>query len=549
MKGYEYIAKLFHEYGVEALFYQEAYNQSIIAQAAKYGIRGIMAHSENAVGFMADGYARVSGKPGVAMGQSIGSANLAAGMIDAWLANTPVIALTGMKTPNYQNRNSYQETDHQRLFAAVTKWNAMAHRPEDSPRLYRQAFREAVTGKPRPVHLDTYGFTGAETEQTEFAETFVAEPVYGRYPAFRLSADTELIKKAAGEIGAAKKPVLVLGRGVFVSGAGEEAINLAKLCDMPIVTTPDGKSEIDESSEYWTGIVGNYGMDCANRAVRAADLVIYVGVGTSDQTTLDWTTPDPSCRVIQIDIAGEELGRNYPNCLGIAGDAKTVLSQLLGYVSPGSRPGWREQVAAYKADTIARQRELMDKDERPIHTGRLCAELTKFLPDDAILVSDTGFSAVWTSTMIRMKPGQTYIRAAGSLGWSVPASIGAKVAKPDRPVICFTGDGGFYYHLSEIETAVRCGVNTVVVINNNGMLAQCLNGGAYKNDRELGTKSLSFSKISFAQVAEALGAYGQRVESGADIPGALRNALDSGRPAVVEVITNPFGTPRPPLES
>ena len=548
MKGYEYIAKLFHEYGVEAVFYQEAYNQAITAEAAKYGIKGIMAHTENAAGFMADGYARVSGKPGVAMAQAIGTANLAAGVVDAWLANTPVVALTGMKTPNYQNRNSYQETDHQRIFSAVTKWNAMAMRPEDSPRLYREAFREAVTGRQRPVHLDTYGFTGAETEHVDFDEPFFAEPAYGRYPAYRLAADLELIKKAAKEIGEAKKPVLVLGRGVFISGAGGEALELAELCDMPVVTTPDGKSSVNETSAYWAGIVGNYGMDCANRTVRDADLVIFVGTGTSDQTTLDWTTPDPSRRVIQIDIAPEELGRNYPNCLGIAGDAKTVLSQLLSNVVLGSRLEWRKQVAAYLADTVKRQRELMDKDETPIHTGRLCAELAKFLPDDAILVSDTGYSAVWSSTMIRVKPGQTYIRAAGSLGWAVPASIGAKVAKPERPVICFTGDGGFYYHLAELETAVRNGVNTVVVINNNGMLAQCLGGVLYRSDPELGKKALSFSNISFAEVACALGAYGQRVESGAAIGEALRKALASGRPSVVEVITNPYGPPRPPVE-
>jgi acetolactate synthase-1/2/3 large subunit len=252
--------------------------------------------------------------------------------------------------------------------------------------------------------------------------------------------------------------------------------------------------------------------------------------------------------VIQIDIAPEELGRNYPNSLGIAGDAKAVLGQLISCAAPGSRREWKGQVKGYLADTLRRQQELKDIDETPIHTGRLCALLQDFLPDDAILVSDTGYSAIWTSTMIRMRPGQTYIRAAGSLGWAVPASIGAKVAKPDRPVICFTGDGGFYYHLAELETAVRNGINTVVVINNNGMLAQCLGSVTYRNDPELGKKALSFSNISFAQVAEALGAYGQRVDRADAVSGALRNALDSGRPSVVEVITNPYGSPRPPVE-
>lgn len=548
MKGHEYIAKLFHAYGVEALFYQEAYNQAIIAEAAKYGIRGIMAHSENAAGFMADGYSRVSGKPGVAMSQSIGSANLTGGVQDAWLSNTPVIALTGMKTPMYQYRNSYQEADHQRLFSAVTKWNAIAFSPEESPRLYRQAFRAAVSDKPRPVHLDTYGFTGLETERLEFSEPFVAEPAYGIYPAYRPSAELSRVVEAAKEIATAVKPVLVVGRGVFVSGAGPEAALLAERCDMPIVTTPDGKSSVDEYSPYWAGIVGNYGMDSANRTVKDADLVIFAGTGTSDQTTLDWTTPAAGTRILQIDISGEEIGKNYPNCYGLAGDAKVVLAQLLQVVEKQQRPVWRKQAADYLADTDRLQNELMEKDETPIHTGRLCKELTKALPDDAILVSDTGFSAVWSSTMIRVKPTHTYIRAAGSLGWSLPASLGAKIAKPERPVICFTGDGGIYYHIAELETALRCGINTVTVINNNCMLAQCLSGALYRDNPELGKKALSFSDISLAGVARAFGAFGKRVEAAEEIGPSIAEALASGRPAVVEVITNPYGQPRPPVE-
>jgi len=330
--------------------------------------------------------------------------------------------------------------------------------------------------------------------------------------------------------------------------AGDAALQLAERCGIPVVTTPDGKSTVDEQSAHWAGIAGNYGMDCANRLLREADLVIYAGAGTSDQTTLDWTAPDTSCRVLQIDISGEDIGLNYPNCLGLAGDACAVLTQLHKASLPQKRPEWRKKAAAYLEDTLRRQDELASCDGVPIHTGRLCRELSKALPDDAVLVSDTGYSAVWSATMIRMKPTQTYIRAAGSLGWALPAALGAKTAKPERPVICFTGDGGFYYHLAELETAVRYSINTVTVINNNGMLAQCHSGAPERGDAALRAKALSFSDISLSAVAEAFGCYPRRVEKAEEIGEALSQALNAGRPAVVEIVTDPVGRPRPPVE-
>jgi len=539
LSGSEYFARLFKEYGTTHLFYQEAMMRLTTMEAAKYGIKPIRANSENAVGYMADGYARISGKPGIAIAQAVGAANLVGGVQDAWFATSPVIAITGKKLPSYQYKNCYQECDHKALFSGVTKFSAEMTDYQQLPFLVRQAYREAVTGKPRPVHLDLLGFTGIDFELSQIDEAFFAEPMYGIYPAFRTPAETALVKKAAELIDNAERPVIVAGRGAFVSGAGIAIHDLAVKCDIPVVTTPDGKTVIDEDDPLWAGIVGNYGMDCANKAVKAADLVIFIGTQTADQTTIDWAVPCQTVKAIQIDVEPGELGKNYPDSVGLLGDAKTVVGQLIAVVQNNERSDWRKQVSDLVKDTCDRQQAAMDTTASPIRTEYLCKVLSQCLPHDAVLVADTGYSAIWTSTMVRMKSTQRYLRAAGSLGWSYPASLGVKCGAPGRPVICFTGDGGFYYHLSEMETAMRCGINTVTIVNNNSILGQCAHymRDLCFSDEDGGLAKISFEKLNFAKIAENFGLFAIRAEQASDIAPAIEKALMIGKPALVEVVT------------
>jgi len=263
----------------------------------------------------------------------------------------------------------------------------------------------------------------------------------------------------------------------------------------------------------------------------------------SDQTTLDYTAPNKNTQIIQIDICGTEIGKNYKNTFGLMGDAKSVLEGLLAKASNKKNSSWVAMVKNLVDDTLERQRELFDSQEHPIQTARLLKELSDLLPDDTIVVADTGWSAVWSATMLRMKRSQSYIRAAGSLGWSLPASMGAKCAAPGRTVVCFLGDGAFYYHLSELETAVRYGINIVVVINNNSRLGQCIPfvQEAYINDEnkyEDYKRKITFSPVDFVKIAEGLGAEGIRVENPEEIHTAIRKALSIKKPCVVEVLTD-----------
>jgi acetolactate synthase-1/2/3 large subunit len=246
--------------------------------------------------------------------------------------------------------------------------------------------------------------------------------------------------------------------------------------------------------------------------------------------------------VIQIDIDPSELGRNFPGAIGLLGDPKRALRKLIDALDARTEErSWARQAQAWVQAWREEFGPLLNSDAIPIRPERLCREVGEALPVDGVLLSDTGYSGLWTGIATELTdPGQSYFRAAGSLGWAFPASLGAKCAVPDRPVICFTGDGGFWYHLSELETARRWGINVVVVVNNNGGFGQCKVGvdDAYGDAAGRREHLYQFCETGFARVAENLGCLGIRVERPERIAEAIRQALDADTPAVVEVITD-----------
>lgn len=542
-KGYQRFAKLLRDYGVKYVFLQDAIFRRGMKEAEQYGVRGILTHSEGAAGCMADGYARASKGPGICMAQSIGSANMTGGIMDAWLATSPVVAITGKKLPQFQYKNSYQEAPHHNLYQDLTKFNCeVTDTSEQFDFLMRQCFKEAVSGKPRPVHIDIIGRDAVETENCEMKhEMLPSQTEYAKCPPFRPMADAAAVKKAAEWINAAERPMIIAGRGAFTSCAGKAILELARKAGMPIATTPDGKTVIDEHDPLWVGTIGLYGMNSANQASRLSDLVIIVGSATSDNVTLDWTCPPTTTKVVQIDIAPEELGRSYPNSVGLCGDARTVVEQLIPEVAETEHNEWLAKAALLLKKTEAKQKEAYPKDFKPIHSGQLCREIVDAISDDTAVVVDTGYTTVWASTNMRLKDTQKFYRATGSLGWSFPGSIGVKLGDPDRPVLCLTGDGGFFYYLSEMETLVRYGINTVTVIDNNGRLNACTPQfeDVYGQNNTKDLKNICFSPVPFAAIAREIGLYAERVEKVEDIGPAIKRAFASGKPAVVEVITHP----------
>jgi acetolactate synthase-1/2/3 large subunit len=276
--------------------------------------------------------------------------------------------------------------------------------------------------------------------------------------------------------------------------------------------------------------------------VSQADLVIYIGSNTGDQVTNTYTVPPPGTPVIQIDINPAEIGRSYVGAIGVVGDAKKAVARLRqAFSDKRANAAWLETVRALVEAWRAEIGPLRHSAAVPIRPERLCKELTDALPENAVLVADTGYAAIWTATMVDLThAGQTYLRAAGSLGWAFPAALGVKCAVPDNPVICFTGDGGFWYHLAEMETARRFNINTVTIVNNNNGLAQGipdiekLYAGRQGSPEEL----YRFEAVSFARIAEEMGCWGRRVEDPAAIGEAIRQALAADRPAIIEVMTD-----------
>ena len=542
MSGGRFIAETFKGYGVTHVFFVEAIARLALVEMEVLGIKRILAHSEKAAAYMADGYARVSRRPGICMAQSVGAANLASGLQDPYLGLSPVIAMTGYKPGIAQHRNAYQEILHNIMFDPVTKYNVQVGTIEQLPYFLRQAFREATSGKPRPVHLDLAGYSGNIIAETQADMEVVIEEPFKEFPPYRPSPDEEKVKAAAGLIAEASRPILVAGGGAKASQAGPEIVQLAEMLSIPVVTSLSGKGVMVENHPLCVGVVGSYSRSCANRLVSESDLVIYIGSQTGDQVTNGWKVPKPGTKVIQIDIDPSELGRSYPNSVGLAGDAKKTLQSLVTCIDPKTKKSeWGRHAMEVVAQWWKEYDPLCASSARPIRPERLCRELTISLPSDAILVADTGYSGIWTGALVPMThPDQTYLRAAGSLGWAFPASLGAKCAAPARPVVCFTGDGGFWYHMSELETAVRCGIKTVTVVNNNFGLGQCVpHVNAAYADRTGNRDALCrFGQSSFARLAQELGCLGIRVENPADIAGALKSAFEADIPAVVEVVTD-----------
>ena len=542
MSGGRFLAETLKGYGVTHFFFVPAIMRKAMPEMEKLGISRIVTHGEKAAAYMADGYARASNRPGVCGAQSVGAANLAAGLQDAYLARSPVIAITGRKPVIQQYRHAYQEIDHFLPFESVTKCNLLVDGVEHLPQLMRQAFREATSGAPGPVHLDILGNQGEVVTDGEADLEVIVEEPFSRVPALRTEPEAERVREAARVLSEARRPIIVAGGGVRASQAKHELVELAEMLSIPVATSLNAKDTIPDDHPLSVGVSSSHYRWCASPIISEADLVVFIGSHTGSQVTYEWTLPPKGTPVIQIDIDPSELGRTYPAAVALQGDAKVTLRKLIEAMEPmGPRAEWLDRVRQLVVQWRAYAEPLRNSDAVPIRPERICKEITDCLPPDAMVVSDTGHAGIWSGSMIQLhSPDQGYIRCAGTLGWGLSAAMGAKCALPDQPVLCFTGDGGFWYHIAELETALRYGINTVTVVNNNHSLNQEKRGieriytGQPGNSDEL----WQFLDVDLAQVARAIGCHGVRVEKPGQIRPAIEEALASGKPALVDVASD-----------
>lgn len=556
MTGAQYLARALDAAEVSAVFLVPTIlSDTLVALEEETSVQRIVTHGEKAAAYMADGYARATGKPGVCMAQNIGAANLAAGLRDAFLACSPVLALTGGPYAWSRGRNYYQEIEDLPLFKQVTRSSRQVLDVDRLPDQLDQAFRDATTGKPGPVHLELAGHTGDVIEQQSFDAPVPSARRWSN-PSLRVAPDPEAIASAASVLRSASRPVIVAGGGARAAGAGAEVVALAERLGAPIATSLNGKDTVPADHPLAIGIPGLYARGSANETLLEADVVFYVGSQTGSQLTLTWQVPPRDTRIIHLDAEPKELGRHYPDTLPVLADARLGLQAILRELGDHEADrtfAWRRRAAElagrWRTSVADRERS----DAVPLRPERLAADLGGLLPDDALVVSDTGHAGMWTAAHLDLRAGQGFLRAAGSLGWALPAGIGAQVARPDRRVFVFTGDGGLYYHLAELETAARWRIPLVVIVNDNQSLNQEINpytvaygGQLHGRHHEL----WHFADVDLARVAESLGVKGISVSRPGELPAAIAQAVEHPGPVLIDVRTDrtavaPKGSARP----
>ena len=546
MNAGQIIAQTLKLYDVEYFFAFTGGDQDIWFGLHEAGIKYILPHSERSGVAMADAYSRITGKPSFTYGQSgPGVVVCVSGIADAYWGQSPVICLTSITSSPGLYRYSYQGIDDQQsLFASVTKWNALVPSIARLPDMLRTAIRMAVSGVPGPVHLDIPGELIKHTKTDLPDVQLYAEPDFKKFPACRVAPAPQDIERVVAAIAQAKRPLILAGGGVIASEAWDELVRLAESLSIPVVTSAAGKSCIATDHPLAVGSVGNYSRKVANDVAAKCDTYIVIGSNLGDHTTKSRQAPGSNAKVIHVDLDPRVLGTSYKEEVSVVGDAKLALTAMFEAAEAlglGKKAcpwtDWVKEVQSMVASwKVAFQEKAKDGGARgAINPYFVIAALSNVLGPDDVLVADTGYMGAFAAACIDIKaPGRKYIRTAGSLGWGFPASLGAQCAVKDRArVVCLTGDGGIGYHATDIETAVRCNLPVVVVVMNNSSLAfeYHLQKIMYQ---DVVPEVNDFLDVDYGAVARAFGAFGEKVREAEDVAGALKRALDSGRPAVVD---------------
>ena len=516
-----------------------------------HGIAHILTRDERSAAYMADAYARVTGRVGVCEGPSGGGATyILPGVVEASESSVPVLAITTDVATTAAGRFPLTELDQEALFRPLTGGNALIRSGAELPRRVRAAFRGMTTGRGSAAHL---GFPIDVQKAPVEADDVHADPRFGQFPALPSRVEDTAIDDALAAILSARAPVVVCGGGVTLAG-GEDALRaLVETLDLPLATTVSGQGSLAETHANAVGVVGSNGGVAATRAVvDESDLVVFVGCRAGSVTTERWRSPRPGTRIVHIDADPEVLGANYPTEAPVLGDARLVLEAMVARLEARAAPApgfaGAERAARARSGKQAVFAPLAASDERPIRPERVIAALDRALPEDAVVVADPGtpcpyFSAYYT---IR-RAGRSFItnRAHGALGYALGASIGAQIGRPDAKVLCAMGDGSFGFAVGEFETVTRLGLPITFLVFSNSAY------GWIKAGQRTGFGqrfySVDFTRTDHAAVAGAYGIRAWRVEDPADLDAVLARAIAADEPTLLDVISQPLDEAAAPV--
>ncbi len=517
-------------------------------------VRALQVRHEQAAVHLADGYYRVAGTP-LAVFTSIGpgAMNTCIGVASCYVDSIPVLVLTGNSHTHMAGRGVLQEIERKRDADSLAVFEPIAKRiwrptgVERLPRILQRAFAEMLTGRRGPVVVDLPMDVQCDSAEVEPAAPHTYRPIAPAIP------DSSQIVSAGVHLHGAKRPVIVAGGGVIAAGAWDELRELAEFLGAPVVTTMMGKGAFPEDHPLSLFHGGSKGTTCGNAITSQADVLLAVGIRFADETTSSYrhgvTYAIPPTRLIHLDIDPTEIGKNYPVEVGIVGDAQAGLEALVEWLEVNSRPReyvrskYYELIQLLREDWLAQVRELAESEHTPVTISRLVAELRAFLDRDAIVVSSSGNTqAQWFQEAMVYEP-KTNLTTGGfsTMGWTVPAALGAKLAAPDRQVVGLVGDGDFLMTAQELATAVQYDIPAVYVVANNvGWIAiRDLQAAVYGEERSVGAEFLKGGAPvtpDLAALARAFGCHAERISAPHEVRPALERAFAAGGPAVVEVL-------------
>jgi acetolactate synthase I/II/III large subunit len=544
MTGGEAIARMLQAHGAGPMFGMGGFQLLPFYDAARrLGLNHNLINDERCAVFAADAYAKVSGRVGLVDATlGPGATNLVTGLVEALNAGSPIVAIIGDAHRDHAGKNMTQETDQVSILRPACKGLLKVESVARIPEIIARAFAIATSGRPGPVVVNVPEDVAHGTYDFDMDE-FTADPAHMAIPALRCRPDAGGVAKAAEMLSKAKRPMLLVGGGIHLSGAWDEVAALAEACGIPVAHTLTGKGAIACSSPLSAGLFGRYDR-IANALIEASDCLLVVGCKLGEIATKRYSIPGAGARVIHLDNVPEEMGRTYTPTLKLWGDAKAGLADILAAVEDaGAQKASRaDYLAEIPVKMEAWRKDVSERlysDETPVHMARLITEVNRALPKDGYLIADGGFAAHWGGLLFDTKQaGRAFVpdRGFASIGYGLPGAMGAQLAQPEAVVVGLTGDGGFNMVLGELETARRMGLGVTVIVVNNAAsgYVKALQHLMYG---EGNYQSSDLSETNYAAVANAMGCHGIRVETPDDLAPALAAAFaETTRPSVIDVM-------------
>ena len=537
------IGRMLLRHGIHE-FFGQGLPQGLSLPFEELGLRQIAYRTENGGGYMADGYARVSKRPGVMIAQNGPAATLVvAPLAEALKSSIPLVVMLQEIPLKNEDRNAFQEFDHVRLFSACSKWTRRVHTADRVEDYVDQAFAVACSGRPGPVVLlfpnDMLGMP-AEPEKRGIP--------LGHYPLDPVMPPLDAVRGVAERLLSSRNPVIVAGGGVHLSSACAALAGLQEHFSLPVATTVMGKGGVDERHPLSLGVLANAtGPGSAGRHQRPileeADFILLVGTRTDQNATDSWTLYPSDAVFAHIDMDSGEVGRNY-EAIRLVGDARLTLEALADVMKTmdggkrrTARAALKARIAAGRAAHDAEMASFLSNAGEPLHPAQVMAALQAVLTPESIVVADASFSSIWaTNNLVSLRSGMRFItpRGMAGLGWGLPMALGAAVAEPEAPIYCITGDGGFAHVWSEMEVAARSNLKVTTIVLNNGILGyvKCSEKLRYGKN----STSVDIFPIDHVALAQACGLQGIRVEHAEELLPALEQARLSETSTLIEVM-------------